>query len=340
MRKKIKVFCTIGPATLKNKIISKLEKFKIDLLRINLSHTKIDDLKKTIIKIKRNSKVPICIDTEGAQIRNGELIKKKIFLKEGKKIYISSEELKGSSLKISFYPPGITKKFKINDEIKIDFDQVVIKLIQRLENGWTGKVINEGFIGQNKATNLKRKIKLPSITKKDEEAIKIALKMGINFFSYSFASSKKDVVKLRKLIGARSFLISKIESIQGIKNLKDIIIHSDAILIDRGDLSREIAIEKIPIMQRQIIKMSNNYKKPVYVATNLLETMITKNYPNRAEVNDIISSLEMGANGLVLAAETAIGKYPISAVVIINKLILEIEKWKKKRFKKLNSIKI
>ena len=340
MKKKIKVLCTVGPATIKSNIIKKLEKYKIDLYRINLSHTKINQLRNNIGKIKKYSNVPICIDTEGGQIRNCSLTKKRIYLQKGKIIKIFDKEVVGNSKKISFYPPGISKKFKINDNIKIDFDQVIIKLTKKLNEGWIGEIINGGYIGQNKATNLDRNINLQSITEKDKEAIKVALKMGIKFFSFSFANTKKDVIKLRKLIGNKSFLISKIESKKGIINLKDIINYSDAILIDRGDLSREVAIEKIPIMQRKIIKISTNLNKPVYVATNLLETMITKNYPNRAEVNDVISSLEMGANGLVLAAETAIGKYPIDAVRIINKLIFEFEKWKKEKYKKLSKIKI
>lgn len=340
MLKKIKILCTIGPSSYKKNILKQLESYDVDLYRINLSHTKVEDLKKFILKIKKSSKVPICIDTEGAQIRNGALNKKKIFLKKGRKIKIFDKEVVGNSSKVSFYPPNISKQFKKKDKIKIDFDQVIIELIKRNKDGWIGQVVNEGFIGQNKATNLDRSINLTSITEKDKVAIKIALKMGIKFFSFSFANTKKDVIKLRKLIGKKSFLISKIESIKGIKNLKEIITHSNAILIDRGDLSREVAIEKIPIMQRKIIKMSSYHKKPVYVATNLLETMITKNYPNRAEVNDVISSLEMGASGLVLAAETAIGKYPIEAVKIINKLIKEFKIWKKEKFNKINIIKI
>ena len=151
--------------------------------------------------------------------------------------------------------------------------------------------------------------------------------MGVKNFSLSFTNSAEDVKNVRDIIGNNTNLISKIESIEGVLNLEEILPVVNQILIDRGDLSREVAIEKIPFIQRRIIAHAKSKNTPVFVATNLLESMIKVDSPTRAEVNDVASTLLMGASGLVLAAETAIGKHPISAVKMINSIIKQYNKW-------------
>ena len=325
MKKEIKKLITLGPSSLKKNIIKKISK-KTYIFRINLSHVKINELEKIIKTIKSATKVPICIDTEGAQIRNGLMKGKSVFFKKNSIIKINRFKKSGDSNNIFFNPIYVFDKFKKGDIIKIDFDSAAIKILKRKNvDTWIAKVISDGHVGSNKGVDLSRKITLDSISDKDKLAISKARKYGIKFYSFSFADSKNSVLKLRKLIGKKSILISKIESKKGLKNLKEILSVSNSIIIDRGDLSREIPIYRIPTIQRQIIKTAYKQKKPVYVATNLLENMISKKDPTRAEVNDVISTLEMGAKGLVLAAETAIGKYPINTVKMIDFLIKEFK---------------
>jgi pyruvate kinase len=151
--------------------------------------------------------------------------------------------------------------------------------------------------------------------------------MWVRDFSLSFTNSADDVAQVRKVIGCNSNLISKIESIRGVLNLGEILPVVDQILIDRGDLSREVPIEKIPFIQRRIISYARSKDTPVYVATNLLESMIKSTSPTRAEANDVASTLLMGASGLVLAAETAIGNYPVDAVDMINLIVKQYNRW-------------
>lgn len=184
-----------------------------------------------------------------------------------------------------------------------------------------------GYVGSNKATDINRDIYLDPITPKDKEAFKIGLDLGVKHFSLSFTNRAKDVIDLRKIIGNEAIIISKIESIKGVLNLDEILPIVDQILIDRGDLSREIDIAKIPFLQRRIISTSKSFGIPAYVATNLLESMIKLNTPTRAEVNDIASTLLMGASGLVLAAETAIGENPIDSVKMLFEMVKQYEKW-------------
>jgi pyruvate kinase len=171
-----------------------------------------------------------------------------------------------------------------------------------------------------------REIELPAITVKDRKAIEIGREMGVDHFALSFANRPEDVQEMRELIGPAATLISKIESRHGILNLVEIARLSDAILIDRGDLSRQVELEQIPGQQKDIIGRAKAIGRPVYVATNLLESMVHSTVPTLAEINDIYNTLADGVDGLVLAAETAVGKFPVGCVEMVIKVIVEFER--------------
>ncbi len=323
----IKILSTVGPSSLKKEVIQKLESENVSLLRINMSHTPIEDVHKVISLLQSWVDIPVCVDTEGAQIRNQNMKSEKILFNKGGQVMIHYNKIIGDSENISFYPEHVASSLEINDTIRVDFNSVVFKVIDVTSDGVLAEVVEGGFVGSNKATNLDREIHLHPITHKDKEAITIALELGVKDFSLSFTNTAEDVLKMRQLVGESSTIISKIESINGLLNLDEILNVADSILIDRGDLSREVPIEKIPFLQRRIISQCKSAKIPVYVATNLLETMIEAKSPTRAEVNDVASTLLMGANGLVLAAETAIGLHPVDSVKMINLLIHEVGKW-------------
>ena len=174
-----------------------------------------------------------------------------------------------------------------------------------------------------------RKVRLSYLTKKDIQAIKISKKLKISNFALSFTNSVKDIEKFNKLLPKQN-KIFKIESKRAINSIEKIIKVGNNFLIDRGDLSKEVSIEKIPYIQRKILETSKNFKnKKIYIATNFLESMILNSYPTRGEANDIYSSLEIGAKGLVLAAETAIGKHPEKTILFLKKMI---KIFKKKNF--------
>lgn len=321
-----KILATIGPSSLNENIISELDRNGIDLFRINLSHTKINDLQDVIEKIQSWSSVSVCLDSEGAQIRNQEMESESIIFEVGKRVKIHQKYRIGNADNISLTPENVYEQLEIGDIIYIDFNSVALKVIELGESAHIAKVMNSGKVGSNKAVNLNRAIVLSPVTEKDIQAFELGKKMGVDNFSLSFTNSADDVIAVRKIIG-ESNLISKIESIKGVLNLGEILPLVDQILIDRGDLSREVDIEKIPFIQRRIIAHARSQNTPVYVATNLLESMIHFHLPTRAEVNDIASSLLMGADGLVLAAETAIGKYPIETVKMINSVIKQFNRW-------------
>ena len=325
MKNNIDIICTLGPASLNDKVISRLEELGVTLFRINMSHTKVSDLREIIAYVQRQTRVPLCLDSEGAQIRTGTIADGSVMLREHAIIHAYDDYIVGDSEKINFYPQGITNKLEIGDLVSIDFNAALVQVIAKKPGEVTLCVLNGGQMGQNKAVSVHRKITLPALTDKDREAISIGVDMSIRHFALSFANSAKDIAEFRDNCGQEIFLISKIECQNGLINLDEIIEHSDAILIDRGDLSREVPIERIPSLQKTIISHANNVGKPVYVATNLLESMIDEPGPSRAEVNDVFHTLNSGANGLVLAAETAIGSHPIECGSMIVKLIREFE---------------
>jgi len=313
----------------------KMEHDGVSLFRINLSHTRLEDLPNVIGQIQGWSDVPICIDTEGAQLRTGYLKGGSRKLPAGSLLVIRSQTglsaSFGTALRRLSAEVGIAvnhldvlSDIRVGEMIYLDFGSTSVQVIEKLEAGeLLCRVVIGGTIGSNKAVNLETPIVMPALTKKDLAAIPIAREHGIRHFALSFAQSAEDVCWMRRQIGDEAFLISKVESNRGLENLRDIIRESDAILIDRGDLSREQPISKIPFWQKRITKAVKEGKKELYVATNLLESMITSSAPTRAEVNDIANTLLDGADGLVLAAETAIGRNPLASVSILKSVIDE-----------------
>tara|TARA_E500000178_G_scaffold356428_1_gene434311 strand:+ start:3944 stop:6004 length:2061 start_codon:yes stop_codon:yes gene_type:complete len=313
----MELLSTLGPSSLNEQTLKKLDLLGVSMFRINLSHTEIKDLEKVINFIRSYSSVPICIDTEGAQIRTRT--NKQINLKTSQEleIYFNYEKNKNE---LNFYPYRVHNQLKVGDIIYIDFNSVVVEVTQIMKSSIKVFVINGGNVQKNKGVAVNKKLKLEALTLKDLEAISIAKKMKINNFALSFCSESNDVNKLRSLIGKKCRIISKIENKKGFENCREICIQSDSLLIDRGDLSREFKMEDIPEIQKKIIRIAKNKKKKIYVATNFLESMINNETPNRAEINDCYNTLLDGANGLVLAAETAIGKYPVKSALIIKRI--------------------
>tara|TARA_B100001540_G_C15814607_1_gene646408 strand:- start:145 stop:1107 length:963 start_codon:yes stop_codon:yes gene_type:complete len=319
MKKKIEIFSTIGPTSLNQKTLNYFNN-KIDLVRINLSHVSAKELPRYIKYLKKNTNVKICVDTEGAQIRTK--VNNVVNLKKNQNFTFYKNKFP------FLYPIEVFEKIKKNDLLSIGFDDLYAKVLRKNNKNFKIKVLNSGSLETNKGVViLNRSVKLNYLTENDLKSIEIAKKYRINCFALSFTNDHEDVIKFKKIL-PNTRKIFKIESKRALKNFKKIIKHGDEFLIDRGDLSKETSIFKIPENQRKIIKEARKNKKKIFVATNFLESMIQKPYPTRAEVNDIYSSLEMGANGLVLAAETAIGKYPEKCVDYLKKIITEFNKKK------------
>ncbi len=315
------IFCTLGPSSLNKKFLS-FAKGKVNLLRLNMSHLSVKKLEENIKYIKKYSNIPICIDTEGAQIRTK--VKKKKYYKKNSKIEITKNK------NFCLYPENIFDLLKRGDILDIGFEDLKIKIKSKNQFKIVAKTISAGLLETNKGVHIKnREINLDFLTKKDKEAIEIGKKLLIKNYALSFVNTTSDIENFNKILKKEN-KIFKIETAKSIKNLKSIINTGSKFLIDRGDLSKEIGIENIPFIQRRILKLANKKNKDVFIATNFLESMINKKFPTRAEVNDIYNAIELGASGVVLAAETAIGNYPIECVVLLKKIIKNFKRLYKK----------
>src|SRR5688572_21389719 len=315
------ILCTLGPASLNRRTIQRLEQSGATLFRVNLSHTKLADLPRIIETIRDATQVPICLDTEGAQIRTGEFVDGSINLRDNTVVRVHFRRVPADDKNFNFYPLDIAKLLEPGDFVSIDFNSALVQVIARDSEAVSMRVLQGGLVGQNKAVTVERDIPMPPLTEKDVAALALGREMGLSHFALSFAGRGEDVQYFRSIVGEDAFIISKIESRSGLEHLEKIAAGSDALLIDRGDLSRQVPIELLPQTQKNIIQRARAVACRVYVATNLLESMVSMPTPTRAEVNDIYNTLADGADGLVLAAETAIGKYPIQCASMVSKII-------------------
>lgn len=322
-----RILVTVGPNSLNADVLQRCDEADIYVFRINLSHTPLDQVASCVEKIQSWTDTPVCLDSEGAQMRNQTMAENGVEVVKGAKVKIHFSPVVGDAGNISFTPKGTAEQFEVGDTVGIDFNGATMKIVERCDDHCVAEVTKGGHIGSNKAADIDRDVSLIAITEKDEAAIKIGREMGVRHFALSFAGSAADVIHMRSLCGPEATIISKIESTRALSNLPAILEETDEILIDRGDLSRQVPMEKIPFLQRRIIAMAKAQGVPANVATNLLESMILSHAPTRAELNDVVSTLLMGADGLVLAAETAIGRYPVEAVHMVRRLANMTDKW-------------
>jgi pyruvate kinase len=318
------LICTLGPSSLRENVISQLEAIGVSSFRINMSHTDIADLEPAIHFIQKCTRVPICIDTEGAQIRTGAMNHGVTVVNESS-VRLVPHAISGDAATIPISPGFAIERLGPGTRVSIDFDSVLLRIDRVSEGAAEATVLTGGEIGSRKAVTAFPSPQLPTFSEKDLLAIRCALANGVHQFALSFCHDERAVTQLREIVGPKDTIIAKIESRDGVRNLAEIARYADGLLIDRGDLSREVRLEAIPLLQKAIIRKANALGIPVYVATNLLESMVTRRTPSRAEVNDVINTLLDGANGLVLAAETAIGKYPVEAARMIAALLKEYE---------------
>lgn len=329
--KKVKIIVTLGPSTKTEDDLKKLKSQGVDFVRVNMSHSTIDDLR-YFIALSKKVGIPFVVDTEGSQIRSGALNVDRIYIEERATVRLHSEAIIGDETNIALTPIGFISQLELGDIIRLDFDTLILRVsdISTLSEGFiTASAVTAGYVGNNKGVVVDpafpKNYSLPCLTEKDYQSIAIGLEENVEYLAASFMRSGAFVDEVRRATKGRMKIISKIECVDGLENLDDIIEKSDLLLIDRGDLSKEIPLEKIPLTQKIILHRARQSGKGVFVATNLLETMVEKRKPTRAEIHDVVDTIMDGAFGLALSAETAVGKYPIDCVNMMNRLIRHVE---------------
>jgi pyruvate kinase len=238
---------------------------------------------------------------------------------------LTAERVSGTDREITLWPAAVFDALEPGARVSLDFDGAILEVKSLRDGSATAIVSTSGRVRSNRAVTVEPPPDLPALSDADLSAIEIGRRTGIGHYALSFAATGEEVSELRCLAPAGAEIMAKIESRAGVRNMNTIIHASDVVLIDRGDLSREIAFEYVPYYQKAIIRRANRWHRSVYVATNLLESMVTSRVPTIAEANDLATTLLDGVHGLVLAAETAIGIDPVGSVRMVLRAIHAFE---------------
>ena len=334
MDKKAKILATLGPAIFKKNIINSLIRSGVDGFRINFSHnlTGIEKIVKIIRDCEKINSKPIAIvaDLQGIKLRIGKIFNNQVSLKKGDTFNFDLNKKIGSQSRDYLPYPEIFKKIKKSNKILIDDGKFVFKITKLAKNSIQTICQNDCVIKNFKSIHIPGlEVDFDNLTAKDKRDIQIAKKLNCNWIALSYVKNSKIIKETRKLIPKDIGIIAKIENKSAIKNIKDIINTSDAIMVARGDLAVEIGANEVPHIQLDIVKKCSELGKPVIIATQMLESMIEDNKPTRAEINDVGTAVFQGADVVMLSAETAVGKYPLQAVQAMKKTIVSTEKYKK-----------
>ena len=332
--KKTKIIATYGPSCEKKGVLENMFLEGVNVIRLNASHGCDPETLKVVVKtIRKTSKslgkaVGIFLDLQGPKIRVGKFNSDKVNLKKNSLVQIVTEPVEGTATKFSVDYPHFLKDVKVSDPIFIDDGKIkgVIEAINA--DHALCKITTPGIVSNNKGVNLPfSRLSMTAFTEKDKRDALVAIDLDIDYVALSFVSSVNDLLLFKQYLadngGKDLKVISKIERQQAVDNLEGIIKNSDAVMVARGDLGVEIGVEKVPTLQKHIIKLCNRHIKPVIVATQMLESMIQSNTATRAEVSDVANAIYDRCDTVMLSAETAVGDDPVNVVKVMSRICKE-----------------
>ncbi len=334
--KKTKIICSIGPSSCDVSIMTDMVNVGMNVARINFSHATLEEKENVVSTVKKVRKITgkhigILYDTKGPEFRNGMMENDGINLVEGSTIRVVKDSVLGNSERFSVNHPKALDGLDVGNEILLENGLMKIEVISKEEDGVTCRVINGGVLGNKKSLNVPEiHLDIPFISEQDREDIKYAATHDGNFIALSFVSTKQDVLEAREIIkrvNGNMKVISKIESMTGIRNLEEILEVSDGIMVARGDLGVEVPMEQLPIYQKKIVKKCREMGKICIVATEMLETMKKNARPTRAEVSDVANAVLDGTDAVMLSGETTTGKHPVETVRYMANICENTEKY-------------
>lgn len=321
--RKTKIICTIGPASDSVECLRELMLAGMNVARFNFSHGTHEEQKikyEKVLEARRLAGLPVAtlLDTKGPEIRLRDFEGGRAELIAGEQFILTTQEILGTAHKASITYKNLKNDVKVGTTILIDdgLIEMTVEAIQGEEI--VCRVVNGGFVSNHKGVNVPGAVlSMPYISDADREDILFGIGLGYDFLAASFARCKEDILEVRKILdehGSKMKIIAKIENMQGIQNLEEILAVSDGIMVARGDMGVEIPLEEVPILQKKMIKLANAQGKHVITATQMLESMIKNPRPTRAEATDIANAIYDGTTAIMLSGESAAGKYPVEAV--------------------------
>ena len=333
--RKTKIICTLGPATETTEALRQLIQKGTDVLRLNMSHATHEWVREIVPRIRRLAQiagrpVAILVDTQGPAIRTGDL-KINLHLKPGDVLEFT---LRGAKSKeqysVTVNYAGFVKDISVGDTVLVDNGLLKVVVLDKGRDRVRTRVLTPAVLGSRRHINLPRvHVNLPALTKKDIADVALSAELDVDFVALSFVREKRDIEQLRKLLSrkkSKAQIVAKIEDQLAVRSIDKIIESTDIIMIARGDLGIECPMEELPIIQRRIVKKCIRLGKPVVIATQLLESMITNRLPTRAEVTDVANAVFEQADALMLSAETTLGRYPTECVEVLNRVATRIER--------------
>ncbi|PIZ32870.1 MAG: pyruvate kinase [Alphaproteobacteria bacterium CG_4_10_14_0_8_um_filter_37_21] len=329
--RKSKIIATLGPKTSSKETIEELFLSGVDVFRLNFSHGAYEDHKQKMIYIREleaiyQRPIAIMVDLQGPKLRIGMFDQGSIILKEGDAFCLDMHKSPGSKDRVYIANTEIFKVVKNGGHILLDDGKIILEVTECGTDYIITKVKQGGKLSSKKGVNLPDcKIAISALTEKDKKDLDFCLTLDIDWVALSFVQHAQDIIDIKELIKDRAKVIAKIEKPQALENIDDIIFHSDAIMLARGDLGVEVSLEEVPVIQKKVLQKCKQQGRPAIVATQMLESMIYQSSPTRAETSDVATAIYDGADAVMLSAETATGEYPVESVKIMDKIIKTVE---------------
>lgn len=332
--RRAKIVCTMGPAVDSPEKVRELIAAGMNMARLNLSHGSYQEHQMRLERVREAAKesgraVAILVDLQGPKIRLARFTDGAHDLARGDIFTITTDEIEGTKERVGTTYKGLPGDCKPGDRILIDDGKVTVEVIEVIGNDVRTKVIEPGAVSNNKGINLPGvAVSVPALSEKDMEDLRWGLRAGADFIALSFVRSADDIKDVHRIMdeeGIRIPVIAKIEKPQAVANLQSIVDAFDGIMVARGDLGVELPIEDVPLVQKDCVELAREAAKPVIVATQMLDSMITNSRPTRAEATDCANAVLDGADALMLSGETSVGDFPIEAVQMMARIIEKTE---------------
>jgi pyruvate kinase len=330
--RKVKILATLGPASNTPEMIEKLFLAGADVFRINMSHTN-HELLRTLhghiraVEQKVGRPIGILADLQGPKIRIGTFAEKSVRITAGDIFVFDTDKTPGTAARVYLPHPEIFASAKAGDNLLLNDGRLRVEITHAAPERLTTRVIYGGDLSDRKGVNLPDTIiPIPALTEKDRADLEAAAQQGVDWIALSFVQRAEDVMEARKLVAGRASVMAKIEKPSALNVLDEILQNCDALMVARGDLGVELPIEAVPAKQKQITRIARKYGKPVVVATQMLESMVTEPVPTRAEVSDVATAVYEGADAVMLSAESASGAWPVKAVEMMDAVAKVVER--------------
>ncbi|HNB20965.1 MAG TPA: pyruvate kinase [Candidatus Melainabacteria bacterium] len=330
-----KIIATIGPACRSKEMLEELIRSGMDVARINCSHASHEDIEGVITDLRTIAKqldtsVGILLDLSGPKIRTGRIAGGKgVQLKVGQKFVLTSRKVEGSSEIVTANYPRLSKEVKAGDTILLDDGIIELRVKKSNETDAECEVLTAAHLKDHQGINIPGvRLSIPALTEKDRTDLVVGLKNEVDFVALSFVRDAKDIYDLREAIGDHwppPMIIAKLEKPEAIDQLEAILDAADGVMVARGDLGVELPPEKVPPIQKMIIKRANQKAKPVITATQMLDSMANNPRPTRAEASDVANAIFDGTDAVMLSEETAMGNYPLEAVRMMDRIAYQAE---------------